>query len=573
MERANEKFSGNKTFNKRIIAVVAVFAVYYIWYCNSIMIELPHMTWFDQIPLADKYFSGDIRISDLFSRYGEHGMLANNLLYLFNVIFFHGVTLFDVFINDLNVVICGVIIVYCTLRSLEFRKNSILWITAESIFMFSCMQASSGAMETQVRLGILFFLLAMVSVDRELQDEDIHKMRLLGTIVLIILSINVFGTLYSFAGVPLIWVITFFYALQKKKSKKKNLIISGTYLATIPMYIIEYRWFDLFNGDISGERISLSPIVIIKSIFAWYANGVLGWAYHESADYSSKLFLIIGFCVFAATVISVVLFFESKMYEKTWLPLMMIVYSIGVFAMVYLGRATEWEWLSNEWYNVHIKVSIAATIWIYGYCCNPKILAGGALVFLSILGIVGNAYGIKRAPSVHSYYMEKQKYLFVDDAGDMPVDEEGQTPLLHSLDATMTSISILKKYNLSVYQYWDSFIECPTTGVIGNEIKYLSGRFDDGWVEQDVTFVLNTNQATQLQIDYFSQAEQNIDILVDDVSSGDTVHLMPGANDFMISCTPNSTMTITLHSDYSSQLEAPDERVASYVISEIKRVE
>ena len=457
--------------SKRInIIIIFAFSLFYVLYCNYRMIELPHLTWFDQIPLADKYYSGTLTWNDIFSKYGEHGLLANNLLYLLNVILFHGTTLFDVAINDINVIVCGVLFINLTIKTVNSEKIAYLCIFGESIYMFGTMQSSSGAMETQVRLGIMFFLIAMYVVDKELRETTSDISHLILTIFVIFISINVFGTLYSFAGVPLIWLIVILKYLKSQKINMRDIIISCTYAITIPFYIVEYH---LFSGKglsgLNGFNISmLNPYNFIKCLSAWCANGALGWAYHESAAYNSTTYLTIGFLILVIIVVGVVLYCKFKLYTKTLIPVMGIVYGFGVYVMVYLGRSSAYDWFANEWYNVHIKMMLASTIWIYGLILSIQhqhkisCIITCCICVCALLGTEGNICELKRVPYVRDYYSDKQKYLFITNPEDMPVDENGQTPLLHSLNVTMNSIEILRKYNLSVYQYWTAFEESST---------------------------------------------------------------------------------------------------------------
>ena len=74
--------------NKRVILFSTVtmlfFALIYIWYCEAVMVEVPHLSWFSQVLMADQFFSGELEFFDLFDSGGEHGMLANNIIYLVN---------------------------------------------------------------------------------------------------------------------------------------------------------------------------------------------------------------------------------------------------------------------------------------------------------------------------------------------------------------------------------------------------------------------------------------------------------------------------------------------------------
>lgn len=575
-------------FNIESRVLVTLFGMLYIWYCCTSMIELPHMTWFDQYPLADRWLSGQLQIGDLFSKYGEHGLLANNILWLINVTFFHGTTLFDVWLNIVNVILSTFILIYCTLKIVDKSKWNVLWIGAEALFMFICTQASSGGMETQVRLGLLLSIITFILLDEEFKNREItDKKHFILTLVTIVLSVNVFGTLYTFAGVPLVWLIVIFECIRHKQIIKKHLIIAGTYLGTIVAYVVEYDLISFFQNNSSGEgggivqnliAMVMHPVITLECFFSWCANGVFGWAYYSSPLYNSTVWLAMGALVFIIICLSIVFFFNSRMYEKTWTPLLCIVYSFGVLVMVYLGRAGTWEWFANEWYTVHVKVALVGAICIYAYVFKRnnkiKIFSIVSVVFLCILGSVGNYCAVNRAEDVHNYYAGMQKYLYVNDKEEMPVDEiSGNTPLLHSLDATMNSIEIMKKYNLSVYQYWNAYIECPTTVISNNEIKYLSGWYDDGWVEKNSTIELYTKNASRIRFSYTSLQQQNVKVIINGVELEDLIKIEVGESYFDIPCSPGEQLEIELQSDTEFELSPPDERICSYLISDVERIE
>lgn len=557
-----------------LAAIIIGFSIYYIWYCNSRMVELPHLTWFDQLPLAELLFEGELKISDLFARYCEHGMLGNNILFLFNLCFFNGSTFFDVYINDINVIICGIIIMTYTYITLGEDKNKVIWVIIEGIFLFGSMQGSSGAMETQVRLGILFFLFSMILVDKEFHDDENNLKHLFLTGIVIIASINVFGTLYSFAGIPLIWLISVVNIL-KKKYAKKSIVISTVYTITIPMYIYQYKLLESNGLSSLGNNSLLNvlqhPVQLIKSLLAWHANGVLGWAYHENADYNESLYLAVGFIVLLIVLISIFLYVFYKMYLITWMPLMCIVYSFGVFAMVYIGRPNGWEWTASEWYTVHIKIAMAASIWIYALLWKRvnkmKILIAFNAILFGILGLAGNIYELIRTPYVKQYYLEKQKYLFVENANDMPVDENGQTPLLHSLEMTMDSIDILKKYRLSVFRYWDGYEAYQEE--IGKKVIFLDGRYDDGWVENEVCFIYDTDNSSEIEVNYYSLEKQTVEVWVNGKIESAALELNIGSGCFDIEVEPESKAYVEIKSNYYEQLAEPDNRYVSYIISEV----
>lgn len=572
---------------KFIVATVfsCIFGLCYSLYCMQVMVELPHLTWFDQIPLAETFFEGRLTAKDLFSRYGEHGLFATNILWLINCSYFGGSTLFDVVLNDINVFLCGIIVLYGTAITIKSTKVATISMFMEAIFMFTCLQNSSGGMETQVRLGILFFLIAMIFVDRELRNDKTNKWTLTATIVVILISINVFGTLYSFAGVPLVWLIV---VLQKKK-KKNHIIIAVFYLVTILLYILQYSW-DFPASDASGGGFleKINPLNILFCVFAWCGNGVLGWAYHEAAAYNAVAYMIIGAIVFVAIAWSVVLFFKSKMNEKTWLPLMMIVYSFGVLAMVYLGRSSEWQWMQNDWYNVHVKTALAGAIWIFGYyiannfeSISRKSVSFVASIFLPsvmvVLSVYGNFFTLKRAPHVHNYYAEKQQYLFVQSADDMPVDSNGNTPLLHSLDKTMQGIKILRKYNLSVYRYWDAYqeslpIEERFVGASLSDCAREQGLYDDGWVSSYASLWIQTGQKGLVHLKgWYGReltGEEKITVYCNGIEAA-VYTVTSDMFEFDIPVSPDSIVKLEIKTNFCYPPSNLDERNLAFVLNDL----
>ncbi len=96
-----------------------LFILIYIGSCEAIMVEVPYLTWFPQIMMADRFLSGEFGFLELFVCGGEHGMLANNIIYLVNVLLFHGMTKFDVVLNGINVILTGCMVIWCVIKTIE----------------------------------------------------------------------------------------------------------------------------------------------------------------------------------------------------------------------------------------------------------------------------------------------------------------------------------------------------------------------------------------------------------------------------------------------------------------------
>jgi len=575
--------------HKLEILCLTIFSLGYVVFCNYLMIELPHMSWFEQMPLVSSYYESTLTFSKLSNSYSEHGMLGYNILFLLNVIVFKLTTFFDVYINDINVTIVGFIsIYYC--RKYSKDTKSIMYkvcVILISLFAFNFMQLSSGAMETQVRLGVLFFVISTIMINKIL-TQDISLKFLISTTLIIFVSINIFGTLYSFAAIPILFIITLISYIKYKKVSQKNIIILSTYLICIVIYFIQYSLIgkgEMKSGTLSDLIFQLlkHPKYFVEGMLAYNASTILGYPVYVDKILSNNIYLFIGLIITLIFIYAIYRFIKTKMYIKTYLPILFIAYSFFVFILVIIGRNNDdWGWYVSFWYTVHTKFAAIGTILIFSYDISTskhriKILN---LVFISILfcGIVyGNCVELRRVPYERQYYLEKQPYLFAENINELPVDQNGNTPLLHTPQMTMNSINILKKYRLSVYRYYDAYEKMQiNTGKLNNvtleNYKILKGVFDDKWTERTVELLVPVKSEGKIIINgYYPKnitGNEKIKVFANDKYLMD--YTITNTNfTIEIPQTPNSNARIKLESNFSFKADAPDIRELSFILLDI----
>ena len=465
---------------------IIIFGGVYVGFCSGFMINLPYCTWFSELGLAQKFLDGTMKISDLFFRYGEHGLFGYNLLFLLNLKLFNINTLFDVYVNDINVILIAVLTLILVRKSLKDRKG--IFYPAFSalicLVLLSTVQWSSGGMETQVRLGILFFVIAAIFIDRSIR-EKVSVRYIIVTALLIILNINVFGTLYTFAPLPLIFILMLIYSIRHKQIKRDYIVIAGTYLFSTIFYIYSYSLFSggtISNTGIKSNLLQMlqNPFEVIKSIFSFNASGLIGYSAIADGEISPHRFLFVGFIITCVYIYAIFRYCKSKMYRDTTVPLMFMAYTLTQLPMVLIGRVVSWQWVAEGWYVVHTKLGLAACIWIIIYdiqklrsakelsalsvkektekkayklkCAYFVISILTFIVFTGAL-VFGSKCDFKRAPNIKVWFENMKPYLYVDNASDMPVDSAGNTPFADNLSHTMWSIGILKEYKLSVFAH------------------------------------------------------------------------------------------------------------------------
>lgn len=446
--------------------------IFFVKFCNSFMVELPHLSWFGHFQLIERLFNGTLSFKDLLRvRSGACGLLGYNILFLLNTICFKLTTFFDVYLNDLIVLIIGIICV-CQLRKISIKQNFSYIIATILVCTtaFSAIQLSSGAMETQVRLGILFFVIVSVYVDKILVD-NYGKKDLFYAIILIFFSINIFGTAYSFAGIPVIFLICLITFIKNKKINMSRFFIVLTYALSGIIYFLQYfviiqgPW-RLKEGSFFDSLLNIisKPFEVVRAICGYNASGLIGSAGYLDGKVPIGYYDVLGAIVTCIMIYALVMFVKLKLYKNTFLPVMFMGYSFFVPLLVMLDREVSVQWVINEWYVVNTKLGIIGTIMILFYVYQSsisknifKFFSCAALIMIFVFSIYGNTLHVARAVNVKAYYEAKQPYLFAQSIEELPVDANGLTPLIATPKETMDAINIMKKYKLCVYRYYDAF--------------------------------------------------------------------------------------------------------------------
>lgn len=502
--------------------------IYYCYQYSITMKELPYLTWIDQFGIAKKYFDGNLNFASLFTRYGEHGLFGYNLLYLINVKYFSLTTKFDVILNDvfvfLSFFICAILFVKSEKRNI---KKMIIPLFCMSLFSFSIIQGSSGAMETQVRIGMSLSPIYAAILSYIYNKEDrMNWKNILLIVVISIIYINIFGTLYSFAIIPFMFIAIIYAFISRNKHKFNYIFPFIVIILCCLLYMYEYKVF-LFDKSNPGQTggVFEGVILLFKNIgetflswFSYNAGGVFGFDFDLVE--MKNTFLGVGIFISFLILVSIFLFFYKKINKKSWVPFLLIGYSIFVFVLTRIGRINSWQYYCAEWYIVHTKYQMVGIIWIissylfdkkkFSYVFSTLNFAVNFVLLLFLL--VGNKIISDRLPHVAMYYEGKQTYLFYP-SNEMPVDENGYTPLLHNLNKTNEMISYLKKYNLSIYKYnsiGDTIDTAITSGI------YTKEETGSRWISTYSNYILKPNGNTFNMIMYTPELGQNVKVYIDD---------------------------------------------------------
>ena len=191
-----------------------------------------------------------------------------------------------------------------------------------------------------------------------------------------------------------------------------------------------------------------------------------------------------------------------------------------------------------------------------------------------ILSFIGTKYAFERLPYARQYYAEKQPYLFIQEREKMPVDENGLTPLLQSLDTTMKTINILKKYNLSVYRYWSAYEASPSS-VILDTVRFERGIFEDKWIESDYSFSYFASRPKKISLSFYNP---------DPDTEGKTIRILVDGKENLVLPLQyenfsteveigTGNQTIEIKSNFTQKNDNGDIRKISVILSDIKFID
>ncbi|MGD9559225.1 MAG: hypothetical protein AB7V55_01285 [Oscillospiraceae bacterium] len=597
----------NNFLNIYEFAVWALFLFCYAAYFLYIRAEVPTQTWYDFIPLVDKLYTGTLKWQDIVFLYGEHGMLGYSLLFLFNAVVFHLQVRFEVWLNIL-IVLCGSLIMLWRIKQSIEERKSVLYMFV--VFLVAClcfnlMQGTPTGMDTQVRLGLLFNIITASMVSHAL-THDVSRKYMVGLVLVTVLGIAVFGTLYSFAGVGAILLLVGVRCIATRKINKTAWIILITNVLCIFFYVFEYRLWSarlaIANAMDTAPLAIFNPLRVLRSFFVYNASGFLGYSAQADNIVSAWPYTILGILVTLIYFAAILLFFIKKMYQKTYLPLLFFTYSFAVFAMVALSRSVNWSWMLNGWYHAHTKPAAVACIWIFGYAilhkntpaaiqkeavpaANAKtglvkkcqafflssqkqigIISGVFCIFLLGLTLVGTSATLMRIKYTHAYLTDKQPYLFVSPE-NMPVNEDGYTPLTHTLSVTNEGIAILKKYDLSVFRYYSAYQAAKDWERTGKVDWY-----GDGWIGPgfEYTFLAESQGKVTFHIYYPGTitGQQTGTIYLNDVAHPFT--LEKKAQAFTFDVPPDTEIHSAIRCDFIFESDGADSRKLCFVLSNIE---
>jgi hypothetical protein len=416
------------------------------------------------IQFVGRYLAGNASAADFFRPFGEHGLLGYRLITLINVELFKYTSLFEFWINIANVlIVLAMFLIWC----LPYLKSGSPWqaltLILLIIILLNPMQGSSISMETQVRLGILFFLFMLPVADRVLRNSyGPWDLVVFGTTS--VLAINVFGTAYSVAGSFAILLVAFVFALKKSQFKQLGIILA-VFTVCWSLYVVSYGLLDVSLtddalSDTTRPQIKLSAWLLAPYALAqFFGSALLGYAPIADGYVPSALYGIAGVIMFLISLWALGTTLKTQKQAHIAIPAMCLLYTFFVGCLVLVGRLELLgvQVLTNNWYHVHTKVGTAATFWLLMIllACpvisrQQKMIARVSVALIALTLLCGLFHEARRSPHVRAYWSNLATAMLMNP-NDIDELSTKHTALLATPKETKQGLMILREHRLSAF--------------------------------------------------------------------------------------------------------------------------
>lgn len=597
MENRLERPISDGTTKKAVWILLIAAAVYILIYVTTAFSFFPFETWFDQMWVIKRAEEGTLNLEGLLTVYGEHGMLGENLLFLLNCRLFNLSNEAPAILTSAIPFLLLMILSLAVLKRKEtFRNISGIILLAICWMILIPVNSYGTGMNIQVRLSLVFFVLTAVQIDSIFKCEKVHPARIGLLFLSMFLSMNVFGTLYSTAGLPCIFLLMLIGSIRNKEKRRLRIAIMAAYCVFTVLYFYEYGFIGREHPpmELGGSEGALNNLLsqvsdvknLAKSFLAWCVCGFINqYALNEGAISEGVIYWL-GGILLVFYIYAVVVYIKNKQYKSFCLPAFLMGYGLIVWIELLGGRPSGWVWYLGDWYAIHAKMLPLGALLVFGYDYATRVRGDRPnrlpvlriICFTAVMVIacgIGAGHLWKRAPYAKKWYESQYKYLFVEDERDMPVDENDRTPLCNGMYVTMNGIRTMRDHNLNVYSVSNAYKEINKESYYGSSLEgchILEGSYGDGWLADKASLQIRTKEEGNIHIDLANlfDAYTGAEGIV--MVNGHSYPIQIGAGDFSVEMTaePNSIVTVDFDfSSFATTASEQDSRVLSLLLRNI----
>lgn len=450
-----------KIHDNRFYILILIFTLIIIGiYLSEVSSNVPYSDyWYYIDRLVDKSFKNGVSFMDLYYGNGVHHTPIQLLLFLINVKFFSLNSQISLFLGCLMIIPIS-LVMYKELKSvfLGSKKNSkfLFYLAVFLTIIFSNTlnqwEIMSNEFYFPFQLRLFFFIISFIFVSNMLINKDKYsvyavELAFLFSIVIVFLS----GAYFAAYVGSIILVMSIDFILEKSKKDYYKLYL---YLL-VGLALGSYIYLSTISDSSTIISISFSWLIdFFKATFIMMGASLTG-------VYSSTGFTIgVGLIMFIFQIVSVFIFFKKKMYLKTYVPLILILYSFCICGEIYLGRTGDYglSYLASSRYTCETLWFSVADVWILLYDFRIDKRNKLIVIFNSIIVVfVASTFALWFNSNKHEWNMAKYRKQFYSNLNEsiLKIDtmsDEELSSFVVEPSIIRKDVMLMKKYKLGVFR-------------------------------------------------------------------------------------------------------------------------
>jgi len=362
--------------------------------------------------------------------------------------------------------LASAILIYREYRKSMAPEHSPEFIAATFIFMsfvlFNIIQWEGlmGDADLVYQSSMPFFIGSFISMELFLFRGNWKYLP--ATLIFIPLSLLVFNGKLYVSFIPTLGSAFLCYLLICRFRLTKDFwfrtLLTGFFIAAVTFL---YVWGFDFKSNTSYDAAVFfkSPMAAGEFLLAAFASSVVGAdVFFSSTYFSFQTILAIGLTVTLLYVFALVLFFKSRMHERTYLPLFLIMQTFFYLGIMMLGRFELGKDAGMASRYVCVSIfGIAAIVWILIFNLarspKPKFLSKGAMLTGMMIVFSGLLL-----TSMVVWHLQPQRKAFFAKRNEIAMRVDTAEPaelykyFLESPELVRDSLLILREYKLNAYR-------------------------------------------------------------------------------------------------------------------------
>ncbi len=419
----------------------------------------------------ESYLRGNLTFADLWRPSNSMRILGGALIYIADVKWFSMnlkmITLLIPFF-----ILASALLIYREYRKSLIQEHSPEFIAVSyfilSFIIFNVIQWEGFIYGGSIgfQYPIPFMIAGFISLESFFLKGGLKY--LFAVFILLPMALLVFGGRLGFVFVPTLCSVFICYLITHRFRLTNYFWLRacaiGLFLAavvSIYLFRIDYNDYVLLSLDYADDLFNVLslPLNALQFILAAFGAGGIGVDVFFACDYLSfNTIIIIGLIIVFLYALALIFFFKYRMYEKTYLPLFLIMQTFFYLSFMLIGRFR----LGNIDYGMSSRYTsislygLAAMVWIFIFTLTRSgrlnvflkgiIYGGFTIIFTGLL--LTTIFEWRIRPARQAYFAQlHQIALHVDTATPEELSRFAERP-----EVIRESLRLLREYKMNVYR-------------------------------------------------------------------------------------------------------------------------